>query len=139
MIWGAAGVTVLPAADVSGAIGCAFLVAVLGFTRRPVYAGVFLVVAALEIYGTALGTWTWESVVPGLGLAQGNPPSGVASGYVVFDILALALASRVRAQPRRPRSVAASTGSPARMSSVAAGTLSQTSHSRNPRGAPSST
>ena len=95
VIWGVAGLTVLPAADVSGAIGCAFLVAVLGFTRRPVYAGVFLVVAALEIYGTALGTWTWESVVPGLGLAQGNPPSGVASGYVVFDILALALASRL--------------------------------------------
>lgn len=93
--WGLAGLTVLPI-DVAGAIGCAFLVTVLLGTRVPVYAGVFLVVAALELYGTALGTWTWTSTVPGLGLSQGNPPSGVASGYVVFDVLALALAARLR-------------------------------------------
>jgi hypothetical protein len=94
--WGLAGLTVLPI-DVAGAIGCAFLVTVLLGTRVPVYAGVFLVVAALELYGTALGTWTWTSTVPGLGLSQGNPPSGVASGYVVFDVLALGLAARLRA------------------------------------------
>jgi hypothetical protein len=93
--WGVAGVTVLPSPDVVGLIGCAFLVGVVLRTRRQVYAGVFLVVAALELYGTAIGTWTWEGAVPGLGLSQGNPPSGVASGYVVFDILALALATRV--------------------------------------------
>jgi hypothetical protein len=91
--WGIAGLTVLPTADASGALGCAFLLAVLVWTRRPVYAGVFLAVAALELYGTAIGTWTWEAVVPGLRLPQGNPPSGAASGYVVFDVLALALTS----------------------------------------------
>jgi hypothetical protein len=89
--WGVAGVTVLPASDAWGAMGCAFLVAVLVWTRRPVYAGVFVAVAALELYGTAIGTWTWVEVVPGVGVTQGNPPSGVASGYVVFDVLALAL------------------------------------------------
>jgi hypothetical protein len=94
-VWGIAGVTVLPSPDVAGAIGCTFLVAVVLRTRRPVYAGVFLAVAALELYGTAIGTWTWEGTVPGLGLSQGNPPSGVASGYVVFDILALAVATSV--------------------------------------------
>jgi len=83
------------ATDVSGAIGCTFLVVVLLRTRRTVYAGVFLVVAALEIYGTAIGTWTWEGVVPGLGIPQGNPPSGAASGYVVFDVVALWLATRL--------------------------------------------
>ncbi len=93
--WGIAGMTFLPAIDVSGAIGCTFLIAVLAITRRPVYAGVFLVVAGLEIYGTALGTWTWQAAVPGLGLAQGNPPSGAASGYVVFDVLALALSAQL--------------------------------------------
>jgi hypothetical protein len=93
--WGVVGVTAFPRLDVSGAIGCALLVAVLARTRRPVYAGVFLVVAALEIYGTALGTWTWQSTVPGLGLSQGNPPSGAASGYVVFDVLALLLSAQV--------------------------------------------
>ena len=94
-VWGIAGLTFLPATDVAGAIGCTFLVLVLLTTRRPVYAGVFLVVAVLELYGTALGTWTWASSVPGLGLSQGNPPSGVASGYVVFDVLALSLAARL--------------------------------------------
>lgn len=113
--WGIAGLTVLPAADTSGAIGCAFLVAVLLRTRIPVYAGVFLAVAVLELYGTALGTWRWEAVVPGLGLSQGNPPSGVASGYVVFDICALLVTAQILRmvrlrrgdQPMRPRTAEA--------------------------------
>jgi hypothetical protein len=107
--WGVAGVTVLPAVDISGAIGCAFLAAVLVRTRRPVYAGVFLVVAALEIYGTAIGTWTWAGVVPGLGMPQGNPPSGAASGYVLFDVLALSLvagATTIRGAMLRSRAIA---------------------------------
>ena len=140
--WGIAGVTVLPAPDVSGTIGCAFLVGVLAWTRRPVYAGVFMVVVGLEIYGTALGTWTWQPVVPGLGLSQGNPPSGVASGYVVFDILALTLVARLgvaaaAVQSRRGRRSAPSTAAPARISSRAESTLPQTSQSRNPRALPS--
>jgi hypothetical protein len=94
-LWGVLGLTLLPATDVSGAIGCTFLVLVLLNTRRPVYAGVFLAVAALEIYGTAIGTWTWAGTVPGLGLSQGNPPSGAASGYVVFDVVALWLVASV--------------------------------------------
>ena len=66
--------------------------------RAPaVYAGVFLVVAGLELYGTALGTWNWAEAIPGTGVPQGNPPSGVASGYVWFDIVALALAPRLLA------------------------------------------
>ena len=138
--WGVAGVTVLPAQDVSGTIGCAFLIGVLAWSRRPVYAGVFMVVVALELYGTALGTWTWQSSVPGLGLSQGNPPSGVASGYVVFDVLALALVARLGAaalQSRRGRRSAASTAVPARMSSRAASTLPHASQSRKPRALPS--
>ena len=95
LAWGALGLGILPAVDVSGAVGCALLASILIWTRRPVYAGVFFVVAALELYGTALGTWTWEATVPGLGLPQGNPPSGVASGYVLFDVAALALAGRL--------------------------------------------
>ncbi len=141
-LWGVAGVTVLPAADISGTIGCAFLICVLIRTRRPVYAGVFIAVAGLELYGTALGTWTWESAVPGLGLSQGNPPSGAASGYVVFDVLALALVARLGAaaaalQSRRERSAPASATAPERISSRASSTLPHTSQSRNPRALPS--
>jgi hypothetical protein len=94
LAWGVAGLTVLSVPDASGALGCAFLLTVLVVTRRSVYAGVFVAVAALELYGTAIGTWSWQAVVPVLRLPQGNPPSGAASGYVVFDVLALALTTQ---------------------------------------------
>ncbi len=141
-LWAILGLTVLPATDLSGAIGCTFLVLVLLKTRRPVYAGVFMVVAGLEIYGTAIGTWTWEGVVPGLGIPQGNPPSGAASGYVVFDVLAIALAARLAPvlaalQSSRARSAPASTTASDRISSRADSTLSHTSQSRNPEALPS--
>jgi hypothetical protein len=136
--WGIAGVTVLPAPDASGTMGCAFLIAVLIWSRRPVYAGVFMVVVALELYGTAIGTWTWEPVVPGLRLSQGNPPSGVASGYVWFDVMAV-LVARLgvgRCSSRGGRSPPADDDT-GRISSRAESTLPQASHSRNPRALPS--
>jgi hypothetical protein len=136
-LWTLLGLTVLPGTDVSGAIGGTFLVLVLLKTRRTVYAGVFVVVAALEIYGTALGTWTWHGVVPGLGIPQGNPPSGAASGYVVFDVLALALVARLGAvtaaiQSRKTRSESGTTLVPATISPRASSTLPHTSQSSTP-------
>jgi hypothetical protein len=102
--WGLAGVTVLPRLDVAGAIGGLLLCLYLwGMRARATYAGVFVVVAALELYGTAIGTWRWAATVPGLGLPDGNPPSGVASGYVWFDVMALLLAPWVVAALRRGR------------------------------------
>jgi hypothetical protein len=96
--WGVLGVTVLPRTDAAGALGVPLLLAFLVFSRsRAAYAGVFLVVAALELYGTAIGTWRWAEQLPGLGIPDGNPPSGVASGYVWFDVMALLLASRLAA------------------------------------------
>jgi hypothetical protein len=91
--WGIAGLTVLPRLDVAGALGVALLCLFLWRSRaRAVYAGVFLVVAALEIYGTSIGTWRWARELPGLGIPDGNPPSGVASGYVWFDVMAMLVA-----------------------------------------------
>jgi hypothetical protein len=88
--WGIAGLTVLPRLDVAGAFGVPLLLVFLWRSRsRGTYAGVFLVVAALELYGTSIGTWRWARALPGLGIADGNPPSGVASGYVWFDVMAL--------------------------------------------------
>jgi len=91
--WGIAGITVLPRLDVAGAMCVPLLVAFLWRSRfRATYAGVFVVVAALELYGTSIGVWRWAAELPGLGIAQGNPPSGVASGYVWFDVMALLVA-----------------------------------------------
>jgi hypothetical protein len=91
--WGLAGLTVLPRLDVAGAIGVPLLCVFLWRSHnRAVYAGVFLVVGALELYGTSIGTWRWATQLPGLGIPDGNPPSGVASGYVWFDVMAMLVA-----------------------------------------------
>jgi len=94
--WGVLGLTVLPRTDAAGALGVPLLLAFLWRSRaRAAYAGVFLVVAGLELYGTAIGTWRWAEHLPGVGIPDGNPPSGVASGYVWFDVMALLLAPRL--------------------------------------------
>jgi hypothetical protein len=114
--WGLLGLTVLPRRDVAGAVGIPLLLVFLWRSRnRALYASVFLFVAALEFYGTALGTWRWERTLPGLGIPDGNPPSGVASGYVWFDVMALLTApiavrwlrTRTAAEPTLPRSTPA--------------------------------
>jgi hypothetical protein len=95
-VWGLLGLTVLPRLDAAGALGVPLLLAFLWRSRaRAAYAGVFLVVTALELYGTAIGTWRWAEKLPGLSIPDGNPPSGVASGYVWFDVMALLLAPRL--------------------------------------------
>jgi hypothetical protein len=96
--WALLGLSVLPRRDVAGLLGALTLAAFLLRGRNaPLYAGVFFAVAALELYGTAVGTWQWREAIPGLGIPDGNPPSGAASGYVLFDIAALTLAPRLLA------------------------------------------
>jgi hypothetical protein len=112
--WGIAGLTVLPHRDVAGAIGVPLLLLFLWLGRnRAIYAGVFLVVASLELYGTAIGTWHWSRDLPGLGIPDGNPPSGVASGYVWFDVMALLTAPAALSLVQRARRFTAAASWPA--------------------------
>jgi hypothetical protein len=92
--WGLLGVSgLLGRYDVAGAVGCVVVIVFLVMSRdAPVVAGVFLVVAVLEIYGVWIGTWSWVPIVPGLGVPMGNPPSGAVSGYVGFDLTGVLLA-----------------------------------------------
>jgi hypothetical protein len=95
-VWGVAGLVALGRVDLLGAVTGAVLIYVLiRSSNRAVYAGVFLMVAFLEIYGTAIGAWQWASVAPALGLPTGNPPSGIAGVYVLFDVAAIAAAPRL--------------------------------------------
>jgi hypothetical protein len=104
LLWTIAGLTVMPRLDVAGALGAVTFAACLFWGRAPtIYAGVFVAVAALEWYGTGVGTWRWAETIPGLGIPDGNPPSGVASGYVLFDVIAISLAPFVLATVRRLR------------------------------------
>ncbi|MFI5623960.1 hypothetical protein ACIA03_10870 [Nocardioides sp. NPDC051685] len=108
-VWAVLGASgLLGTHDLSGVFGSALVVVMLVRGRQAgLFAGVWWFVAYLELYGTAVGTWTWSPVVPGLGLPAGNPPSGVASGYVVFDWLAGVL---VAGATRFAQAVAATTG-----------------------------
>ena len=94
--WGAVGLVALGRTDLLGALAGALLVYCLLRGRVPtLYGGVFLIVAFLEIYGTAVGAWSWAAQMPVTGVPAGNPPSGIASIYVLFDIAAIALAPRL--------------------------------------------
>jgi hypothetical protein len=96
--WGLAGLALLGRTDVLGAITGALLIYVLLRGRTAtLYAGVFLVVGFLEIYGTSIGAWHWASTTPDTPLSAGNPPSGIAGVYVLFDVAAIAIAPRALA------------------------------------------
>lgn len=113
--WGLAGLALLGRPDLLGAACGGLLIYVLVRGRAPtLYAGVFYMVAFLELYGTAIGAWTWVEVVPGTVVPAGNPPSGVAGAYVLFDIAAIAFAPRLLAFVARlsPRGVRASEARP---------------------------
>jgi hypothetical protein len=94
--WATAGLVLLGRTDVLGAVTGALLIYVMLRGRAPtLYAGVFLIVGFLEIYGTSIGAWHWAQTAPGTPLPAGNPPSGIAGVYVLFDIAAIALAPRL--------------------------------------------
>ncbi|HET7677676.1 MAG TPA: hypothetical protein VFK38_07465 [Candidatus Limnocylindrales bacterium] len=89
--------------DLLGALTWLILARFLLRGRAPVfYAVSFVLTMLLEAYGTALGTWAWQPVVPLLGIAAGNPPACIGAGYCVMDGLARRLTARLRRATGRP-------------------------------------
>ncbi len=88
--WTLAGLTILPALtgrfDLQGAM-CLPVLAIflLRSPRWPLFAGIFVLVAELEIFGTSFGDWTWAAVAPWTHVPSGNPPSAIAAGYGIID------------------------------------------------------
>jgi hypothetical protein len=86
-VWGLVG---SPRLDVLGAF---WFLCLLGFLRwgrsQTLYIGAFAVVTYLELLGTWLGTWAWQTQDPTGLVAIGNPPSGAAGGYGWFDLAAV--------------------------------------------------
>jgi hypothetical protein len=82
--------------DAVGVVAAIGLTVVLVRSKRaPLYAVMVLLVDALELYGTAVGTWACAHPLA-------NPPAGVALGYVAFDALALAVIRRARRRAQAP-------------------------------------
>ena len=72
-----------------------------GAGQSTLYVGAFAVVTYLELLGTWLGTWAWQSHDPTGLVAIGNPPSGAAGGYGWFDLAAVLAAPALLLAVRR--------------------------------------
>ena len=49
----------------------------------------------LELVGTALGNWAWAPATALTVLTMGNPPTGIAGGYCVLDVLSLRIGALI--------------------------------------------
>lgn len=92
-------------------LGCLWL-----SPSRRLYATMFVLSLAMELYGTWLGNWTWSARVPWLGLTSANPPIAAGAFYCVLDLLVL---SSVAPFARAPRTAVQSPASPIWNPSVA--------------------
>ena len=70
---------------------------------RKLYATMFVLSLAMELYGTWLGNWTWSGAVPWLGLTADNPPLAAGAFYCVLDFLVVS-STRRWLQPASPMS-----------------------------------
>jgi len=92
-LWAAYGLLLAERPDALGAFWYACLVGFLLWgPSKGVYVGAFAAVSWLELLGTELGTWVWQSDDPTGWVSIGNPPSGAAGGYGWFDLVALLVA-----------------------------------------------
>lgn len=67
-----------------------FVLCVFFNRARALYATMFVLALIMELYGTALGNWTWAPVAPWLNLSAMNPPFAAGAFYCVLDLLVLA-------------------------------------------------
>ena len=95
--WAVGGLVVPEQPDTLGFVLYLSFAAFILRGRAPgVYAAAFVLTAALELYGTHLGTWAWAPHDPTGLLSAANPPSGIPGGYGWLDFYALALAPYVQ-------------------------------------------
>lgn len=81
-----------------------FLACLLLSPSRRLYATMFVLSLAMELYGTWLGNWTWSREVPWTGLRADNPPLAAGAFYCVLDLLVVTTMGRfaTRAAPAKP-------------------------------------
>ncbi|HUQ29883.1 MAG TPA: hypothetical protein VM051_14900 [Usitatibacter sp.] len=66
---------------------------------RKLYATMFVLSLAMELYGTWIGNWVWSREVPWLGLTTLNPPIAAGAFYCVLDLLVVSATSRISRRP----------------------------------------
>ena len=100
-LWMLYGLARPPLPDLLGFVTWAIFIRFIVRGTAPVlYAVSFVLTTALELYGTALGIWTWQPVLPLFMLPAANPPSGVGAGYAAMDALTRRIVKRIRRRER---------------------------------------
>lgn len=80
-----------------------FLLCLLSGRASRLYAVMFVLSLAMEVYGTWLGNWTWAAEAPWLGFTTTNPPLAAGAFYCMLDMLVVAT---VAGRPQRVPHVA---------------------------------
>ena len=87
-----------------------FFACMLLSPSRKLYAIMFVLSLAMELYGTWMGNWIWSAQVPWLGLRADNPPIVAGAFYCVLDLLVVTFASKTGFVPAfNPRRAPAAT------------------------------
>jgi uncharacterized membrane protein YjjB (DUF3815 family) len=71
-----------------------FVVCLFNRHGRTLYAVMFVLALAMELYGTWLGNWRWETTVPYWGISTLNPPFAAGVFYCLLDFLVVTLTGR---------------------------------------------
>ena len=77
-----------------------FLLCLLSGRAGRLYAVMFVLSLAMEIYGTWLGNWTWAEEAPWLGFTTVNPPLAAGAFYCMLDMLVVATVAGMPARTR---------------------------------------
>ncbi|HEY4375145.1 MAG TPA: hypothetical protein VGN52_24700 [Burkholderiales bacterium] len=86
-----------------------FVAFVLFAPEKRLYATMFMLALAMELYGTAVGNWTWRAQAPGTGLPTLNPPLAAGAFYCLLDwAVNLHISMKGRLRARRSQALAAS-------------------------------
>lgn len=67
------------------ALTICFLASLRYGPKPRLYATMFVMSLALELWGTWVGTWHWQPIVPGFGWPTLNPPFAAGAFYCVLD------------------------------------------------------
>ena len=85
-----------------GLLFALFLLCLLSGRASRLYAVMFVLSLAMEIYGTWLGNWTWAEEAPWLGFTTINPPLAAGAFYCMLDMLVVATVAHRTAPAIQP-------------------------------------